>query len=118
MLAYAIARGVCSIQGGAEALPFKDAVFDYGLVVTTICFVDDPKTMLHEAHRVLKSKAPLVTGFVDRNSALGQQYLTHQDENVFYRAAQFYSTSEIENLLGDTGFVDHDWGANPGKTAK
>jgi SAM-dependent methyltransferase len=110
MLAYAITRGVCSIQGVAEALPFKDAVFDHGLLVTTICFVDDPKATLHEAHRVLKSRAPLIIGFIDRASRLGQQYLAHQDKNFFYRAAQFYSALEIENLLGDTGFVDHVWG--------
>ena len=44
MLAYATARGVYGIQGVAETLPFKDGVFDFGLVVTTICFVDDVST--------------------------------------------------------------------------
>jgi SAM-dependent methyltransferase len=110
MLAYAIERGISSIQGIAEALPFKDAVFDYGLVVTTICFVDDPKIMLNEAHRVLKSGAPLVIGFVDRVSRLGKQYQAHRAESVFYREAQFYSASEVDRLLGDTGFVDLIWG--------
>lgn len=110
MLAYAVKRGVCSIQGVAEALPFKDAVFDYGLVVTTICFVDDPQKMLNEAHRVLKSRAPLVIGFVDRTSRLGQQYLAHQAESAFYREARFYSALEVERLLGDSGFVDLAWG--------
>lgn len=109
MLAHAVEKGVSGIQGVAEALPFKDAVFDYGLIVTTICFVDDSKTMLNEAHRVLKSGAPLIIGFVDRASALGQRYLAHQDENVFYREAQFYSASEIESLLGDTRFIDLVW---------
>lgn len=110
MLAYAVERGVSGIQGVAEALPFKDAVFDYGLVVTTICFVDDPQKMLNESHRVLKSGAPLVVGFVDRASRLGQQYLAHQDESVFYREARFYSALEVEKLLGDSGFVDLIWG--------
>jgi len=110
MLAYAIERGVASIQGAAETLPFKDAVFDYGLVVTTICFVDDPQKMLKEAHRVLKSGAPIVIGFVDRTSRLGQQYLAHQDENVFYSEARFYSASEMERLLRNSGFVDRAWG--------
>ena len=48
MLAYAAERGISSIQGVAEDLPFKNAVFDYGFIVTTICFVDNPKTMLHD----------------------------------------------------------------------
>jgi SAM-dependent methyltransferase len=106
MLVYAIERGISNIEGVAEVLPFKDAVFDYGLVVTTICFVDDPQKMLNEAHRVLKSEAPLVIGFVDRASALGQQYLSHQDESVFYREARFYSALEVKRLLGNAGFGD------------
>ena len=110
MLDYAVARGVCSIQGIAEALPFKDEVFDYGLAVTTICFVDHTTTMLNEAHRVLKFEAPLIMGFVDRVSALGQQYLAHQRENIFYREARFYSASEMEGLLGDAGFINLTWG--------
>lgn len=106
MLAYALKRGVLGIQGVAETLPFRNSVFDYGLIVTTICFVDDPKAMLNEAQRVLKIGAPLIIGFVDRASVLGQQYLSHQAENVFYREAQFYSVSEVERLLADAGFVD------------
>ena len=109
MLTYAIERGISGIQGVAEALPFKDAVFDYGLVVTTICFVDDAPKMLSEANRVLKSGAPLVIGFVDRTSRLGQQYLAHQSESAFYRAARFYSAWEVERLLDITGFVDLAW---------
>ena len=109
MLTYAIERGISGIQGIAEALPFKDAVFDYGLVVTTICFVDDPKTMLNEAHRLLKPRAPLVIGFIDRSSRLGRRYLMRQNESVFYRVARFYSALEVERLLNATGFVDLTW---------
>jgi ubiquinone/menaquinone biosynthesis C-methylase UbiE len=118
MLAYAIERGVSGTQGIAEALPFKDEVFDYSLVVTTICFVDDPKAMLNEIHRVLKPGASLVIGFVDRASMLGQYYLNHQTENVFYREARFYSALEVDKLLSDTGFVDQTWGQTLSKPLK
>jgi len=110
MLAYVAERGVLGIQGIAEALPFKNAIFDFALVVTTICFVDDPGEMLVEARRVLKPGAPLVIGFVDRDSELGRHYLIHQAENVFYREAMFYSASEVGKLLRDTGFVEQTWG--------
>ena len=118
MLAYAIERGICGIQGIAEALPFKDKVFDYAIVVTTICFVNDPQKMLNEAHRVLKLGAPLIVGFVDRTSMLGQHYLAHQAESVFYREARFYSALEVERLLGDAGFVDLAWGQTLSKPLK
>ena len=110
MLSYSIERGISCVQGVAEALPFKDAVFDYGLLVTTICFVDDPQGMLNEAHRVLKPGTPIVIGFIDRNSTLGQYYLDHQAENVFYSEATFYSAPEVEKLLRNTGFANQIWG--------
>ena len=110
MLAYAIERGISSVQGIAEVLPFKNKAFDYALVVTTICFVNDPDAMLTEARRVLKPGAPLVIGFVDRASALGRHYLIHQMENVFYRDARFYSVSEVETLLRNAGFHKQTWG--------
>ena len=110
MLAYAAKRGVSGLQGIAEALPFKNTIFDFALVVTTICFVDDPGGMLVEVRRVLKPGAPLVIGFVDRASELGRHYLNHQTENVFYRKARFYSASEVGKLLGKTGFVEQTWG--------
>jgi SAM-dependent methyltransferase len=118
MLAYAIKRGVLGIQGVAEALPFKNAVFDYGLIVTTICFVDEPIVMLNETHRVLKTGAPLIIGFVDRASVLGKKYLTHQAESVFYREARFYSVPKVERLLGDAGFVDPVCGQTLSKPIK
>lgn len=118
MLTYSIKRGVAGIQGVAEALPFKNAVFDHALVVTTICFVEDPKAMLAEARRVLKPAAPLVIGFVNRASMLGRHYLKHQAENVFYREAKFYSTVEVEKLLDETGFFDQTWGQTLSKPLK
>jgi ubiquinone/menaquinone biosynthesis C-methylase UbiE len=110
MLAYAAARGIEVVQGTAEELPFADASFDHSLVVTTICFVDSPEEMLAEAHRVLRPRGSLVIGFIDRESALGQDYLAHQFENVFYREATFYSAAEVARLLEECGFAIGDWG--------
>lgn len=109
VLAYAKERGALVVRGIAEALPFTSNSFDYALSVTTICFVDDATTMLSEAYRVLKPGGELVIGFIDRTSALGQDYLAHQAENVFYREATFYSASEVERLLRDTGFTAPVW---------
>jgi SAM-dependent methyltransferase len=109
MLAYSFKRGISCIQGIAETLPCKGVIFDYCLLVTTICFVNDPKAMLNEANRVLKPGAPIVIGFIDRTSALGKLYADNHDENVFYRDATFYSAPEVETLLNDTGFFDQTW---------
>jgi SAM-dependent methyltransferase len=110
MLAYAAARGIAVVQGVAETLPFAAGSFDYALVVTTICFVDSPARMLAEARRVLKPGGRLVLGFIDRQSALGQFYVAHQAESVFYRDATFYSADEVGRLLHETGFAIGAWG--------
>ncbi len=110
MLVYAAARGIEVVEGTAENLPFETGTFDHALVVTTICFVDSPAQMLAEAHRVLRPGGRLVIGFIDRESALGQDYLAHQAESVFYREATFYSADEVERLLLETGFSISGWG--------
>jgi len=110
MLVYAAARGIEVVQGTAENLPFVAGSFDHAMVVTTICFVDSPAGMLAEARRVLKPGGRLVIGFIDRESALGQDYLAHQAENVFYRDATFYSSDEVAQLLLETGFSISAWG--------
>jgi len=109
MLSYAAKRGTLAIQAIGEALPFKNAAFDFALAVTTICFVTDAKRMLTEARRVLKPGAPVVIGFVDRDSNLGKVYLDHQAKNVFYREATFYSAPEVNNLLKEVGFDHLTW---------
>jgi SAM-dependent methyltransferase len=108
-LTYARVRGVSVARAVAEALPFANAVFDYALVVTTICFVDDARAMVREIARVLRAEGKVIIGLIDRESPLGQDYVAHQAENVFYREATFYSAVEVEALLKETGFSDLVW---------
>ncbi|MEX2524497.1 MAG: class I SAM-dependent methyltransferase [Gammaproteobacteria bacterium] len=116
MLSHAAARGIETVEGIAENLPFTDCSFDHSLVVTTICFVDSAEKMLAEAYRVLKPEGRLIIGFIDRESDIGQDYLAHQDTSIFYRNATFYSAGEVEQLLLETGFSIDTWAqtlANP-----
>jgi SAM-dependent methyltransferase len=110
MRAIAALRGVETLGGTAESLPFAASSFDHALIVTTICFVDSPARMLAEAYRVLRPGGRLVIGFIDRESTIGQEYLAHQAENVFYREATFYSAADVESLMAEAGFRISDWG--------
>jgi ubiquinone/menaquinone biosynthesis C-methylase UbiE len=100
----AMERGIHPTDGIAEELPYPDNSFDFVLMVTTICFVDDLEKSFSEAGRVLKSKGSLINGFVDKNSPLGKMYLMHKDESLFYRDAVFWSTEEVYGMLDKTGF--------------
>jgi SAM-dependent methyltransferase len=88
----------------AEALPFSDCSFDFALMVTTICFVDDPLKACHEAWRVLKPGGNLVVGLVDSDSELGRQYNVRKSESPFYRNARFFSVSGLTKIMAAAGF--------------
>jgi len=99
-------RGIGALDGVAEKLPFDDSQFDFVLMVTTVCFVDDVRKALKEAHRVLCDGGFLIIGFVDRNSKMGKIYLERQKENVFYKEATFFSVDELAECINHTGFTD------------
>lgn len=110
MLNYASKRGintVCAIEG---ELAFRDGVFENVLIVTTICFVDDPVKMINEIHRVHRPGGDIITGFIDRDSHLGRYYEEHREEKVFYKDATFFSVNDIRQLLFGTGFDKLAWG--------
>jgi len=99
-------RGIEVVEGVAEKLPFADSRFDFALMVTTVCFVDDIETAFSEAYRVLKTSSSLIIGFIDRESPVGRSYLEHKDESVFYDNASFYSVEEVVASLRRIGFED------------
>jgi ubiquinone/menaquinone biosynthesis C-methylase UbiE len=102
-------RGIQVIDGVAEAIPFGDSQFDFVLMVTTLCFLDDVETALKEIHRVLRSGGCLILGFIDANSAMGRLYLQKKNDNVFYKEATFYSVEKVVAHLKKAGFRDFNF---------
>ncbi|MFP3871474.1 MAG: class I SAM-dependent methyltransferase [Candidatus Natronoplasma sp.] len=106
MLKIAKKRGIRGIQGVGERLPFRGDRFDFVLIVTTICFFEEPQTALEEAQRILKSGGEIIIGFIDKKSPVGQEYRRKKEQNLFYREAEFYSVKEVEKMLKKAGFSD------------
>lgn len=106
MRILARSRNIQVVEGVAEDLPYRDRTFDFSLLVTTICFLDDARRGLREARRVVRSGGRVIVGFVDRESPLGKRYLRHQEESPFYRLATFYSTWEVRELMEGVGLRD------------
>jgi SAM-dependent methyltransferase len=109
MLARACARGVDVVAATAERLPFARESFDHVLVVTTLCFVDDPSATLAEVRRVLRPGGSLVIGFIDGDTALGREYARRRAESAFYRDATFRTAGEVDRLVCDAGFAVVAW---------
>ena len=51
MREVAQSRGIETIEGIAERLPFPDSQFEFALMVTTICFVDDIQASFQEVYK-------------------------------------------------------------------
>ncbi len=97
-------KGIITIAGIAEALPFRASRFDFILMTTTLCFLDNFQAALKEIRRTLKPYGKLIIGFVDKNSEIGRFYQKRKHKSVFYQNATFYSTEELIHDLTDTGF--------------
>ena len=88
-------RGIEVIRGRAESIPLRDGACSSALVVTVICFLDDPVPAFREI---------LVTGFLEREGPIAQKYLHEEGKHRFLSRARFYSPDEVRELLGRTGF--------------
>lgn len=106
MLGLAKEKGIDVYQGKGEKLPFPEKSFEFVLIVTTLCFLDNVERTFKEVRRVLEKDGNFIIGFIDRESPLGQKYLKYKEENVFYKQAEFHSTREVLDLLKKHNFKE------------
>lgn len=93
----------------AEDIPFDTDSFDYAVMITTACFLDNIPKAFQETRRLLKPNGRFIIGMIDRNSPLGQKYQENKQENPFYRHANFHSVDEITDYLKDAGFGSFEY---------
>ena len=101
MLKIARARGIDVKLASGENLPFNNSLFDYVIVINTLCFVKHPLKVLEEAKRVLKKTGKIIVGIIDKNSFLGKTY--QKKKSLFYNKAHFLGVKEVINLLRTVG---------------
>ena len=103
-LTIAEKRGVKTVHGYGENLPFEDETFGCVLIIVTLCFVENPLDVLREAKRVLRKGGCIIIGLVPRDSPWGAFYEEKKRAgHPFYRNARFYALKEIENMLQAAG---------------
>jgi ubiquinone/menaquinone biosynthesis C-methylase UbiE len=95
MREMALKRGIDVLDGEAESLPYGDMRFDFVLMVFCISYFDDLHAAFREAQRVLKNGGSLIVGFIDKGSLIGKYYEKRKPESIFYKQANFYSTSRV-----------------------
>ncbi len=97
-------RGIEVIRGRAESIPIRDESCSSVLLVTVICFLDDPVPAFRELHRILIPQGTLVLGFIEREGQIAQKYLREGGKRRFLSHARFYSSDEVQALIKGTGF--------------
>jgi SAM-dependent methyltransferase len=97
-------RGIQVIQGYADALPIVTASFDFVLMVTVLCFLQNPLQALVEATRVLKPHGRLIIGLIDPESPLGRSYEANKKKSRFYRQARFHEVRQVLEWLDGLGY--------------
>jgi SAM-dependent methyltransferase len=101
MLDIALARlghRVEFYRGFAEDLPFDDNSFNHACLVTTLEFVNDPRTALKEACRVAKDR--IFIGVLNRYAIKGLQ---RRVRGLFFPSifdyARFFSVWELKQMI-------------------
>jgi SAM-dependent methyltransferase len=97
-------RGIEIIRGRAEALPIRDGFCSSVLLVTVICFLNDPIPALGEIHRVLVPGGTLVIAFIEREGHVAKKYLHGEGKGRFLSRARFYSPEEVLKFLKEEEF--------------
>jgi len=106
LLEMATSRGIRTFLARGEDHFFNKETLGTVFLIATLCFVDSPIAVLHEAHRILKPEGKIVLGLVLRESPWGKFYqIKKQEGHRFYKYATFYSYEEVEKLITYSGFI-------------
>jgi SAM-dependent methyltransferase len=97
-------RGVEVAIGLGEHLPYRSGSFDFAMMMTVICFLDDIAGVLREVFRVLVTDGIIVLGFIERDGEIFCHYCAEPEKGRFLRHARFYLPEEIIQKLHDAGF--------------
>jgi len=104
MAGIARKRGIRVYKARAEKLPFEDSSFNFVLMVSTLCFIQDPVEALNEVKRVLGPGGNSIIGMIDKGSFLGALYESKKKESKFYQYANFYAVRQVWDWLEELRF--------------
>ena len=106
MLKIARTSGIDAIRGMAEALPIRDNSLRSILVMTSLCYFDDPSLALREIARVLAPGGKVVIGFLGRGGETAGKYLKTREKGRFLAYATLYTPGEVISMLAGAGLTE------------
>ncbi len=105
MAAIAVSRGVNVIQGDAEKIPLPDSSYQFALMVTVDCFLNDVPKAFSEVRRILSKNGTVIIALLDLGTPLGNFYEMNKHKSKSYKNANFHTAEYISKLLEIKGFI-------------
>ena len=100
MIEVASQRDTAVLLARGEQLPFGDRCFGAVFLITTMCFIKQPLSILREVHRVLVPDGKLVLAVMPSHSTWTQLYEEMKPQgHPLYTHAIFRSHDELINLI-------------------
>jgi SAM-dependent methyltransferase len=106
LLEMARARDIEVVQGVGDHQPYHAETFDYVLMMTVICYLENPLAVLNEIFRVLVKGGDLILGFIEKDGEIALQYQQEKTKGRFLRFARFLTVAEVALLAEYAGFSD------------
>lgn len=104
MAAEAAKKGINVFNGVAEKVPVDSGTYQFALMVTVDCFLDDVSKAFSEVRRILVTDGIFIIAFLDKATPLGQLYEENKHLHKSCRYATFHTSTEIVSLLKTGGF--------------
>ncbi len=105
MMSRAAGRGLPSVAGVGDRLPFRGGALDFTYMVTVLEFLGDPAAVFREVKAVAKAGSPLAVMFINPESAWGRFYVEIGSKgDPVFKHARLRSLGEAEALLREAGY--------------
>lgn len=98
-------RGIDIVIGVGEHLPYRKGSFDYALMMTVVCFLEDMCAAFREVYRVLTRSGTIVVGFIEQNGEIYRHYHAEPEKGRFLRYARFSTADAVIRELHNAGFT-------------
>ena len=98
-------RGIEVVRGEGDRLPYRADSFDYVLMMTVICFLDDVIAVFREVNRVIRPGGILVVGFIEKDGEIQRIYQHETTKGRFLQFAKFRTVGDVDYFFKEAGFA-------------